>query len=133
MIAIANQAQPSTDTGGKGVDIPGTTNQTYVLASADVAHTDRVNVTAKNAAGSTLASSAETGLITPGKTTQGTAIAIAQVSLPNRLIVDKVSFTPNPLRSHSALTARFHVSDTRGFSIQGALVYALGLPYNYAF
>ena len=29
--------------------------------------------------------------------------------------------------------ARFHVSDTRGFSIQGALVYALGLPYNYAY
>ena len=23
--------------------------------------------------------------------------------------------------------------DTRGFSIQGALVYALGLPYNYAY
>jgi len=43
-----------------------------------------------------------------------------------------VSFSPNPLRSRSAFTARFHVSDTRGFSIQGALVYALGLPYNYA-
>ena len=27
--------------------------------------------------------------------------------------------------------ARFHVSDTRGFSIQGALVYALGLPYGW--
>jgi hypothetical protein len=131
-IAFTYQWQRCAGTGGNCVDIPGATNQTYVLTSADVAHTVRVNVTAKNAAGSTLASSAETGLIAPGKTTQGTAISIAQVSLPNRLIVDKVSFSPNPLRSRNAFTARFHVADTRGFSIQGALVYALGLPYNYA-
>ena len=131
-IAFTYQWQRCAGTGGSCVDIAGAANLTYVLASADVAHTVRVNVTAKNASGSTLASSSETGLIAPGKTTTGTAIAVTQVSLPNRLIIDKVSFSPSPLRSHSPLTARFHVSDTRGFSIQGALVYALGLPYNYA-
>jgi hypothetical protein len=131
-ITFTYQWQRCAGTGGNCADIPGATGQTYVLTSADVAHTVRVNVTAKNASGSTLGSSAETGLIAPGKTTTGTAIAVAQVSLPNRLIIDKVSFSPSPLRSHGALTARFHVSDTRGFSIQGALVYALGLPYNYA-
>src|SRR2546423_11619271 len=53
--------------------------------------------------------------------------------MPNWQLIDKVQFSPNPLRSRRAFTARFQVSDTRGFSIQGALVYALGLPYNYAF
>jgi hypothetical protein len=48
-------------------------------------------------------------------------------------VVDKVAFSPNPIRSHDPFTARFHVVDTRGFSIHGALVYALGLPYNYAY
>jgi hypothetical protein len=132
-ITYTYQWQRCAGTGGSCADIQGATGQTYTLAAADVAHTVRVDVTAKNASGSTLASSAETGLIAPGKTTQGTAIAVAQVALPNRLIIDRVSFTPNPLRSHSSFTARFHVSDTRGFSIQGAMVYALGLPYNYAF
>ena len=40
---------------------------------------------------------------------------------------------PSPLRSHDPLIARFHVVDTRGFSIQGALVYILGLPYGWTF
>ena len=34
-------------------------------------------------------------------------------------------------RTRGPVTARFHVSDSRGFSIQGALVYALGLPYGW--
>ncbi len=53
------------------------------------------------------------------------------VSPPNRLIVDNVKFEPSLLASRAAFTARFHVSDTRGFAIQGALVYALGLPYGW--
>jgi hypothetical protein len=132
-IAYSYVWQRCVGTGGNCADIPGATNSTYALTSADVAHTVRVNVVAKNSRGSTLASSAETTLITPAKAASGAAISVSQVSLPNRLIVDRVSFSPNPLRSHDALVARFHVSDTRGFGIQGALVYALGLPYNYAF
>lgn len=132
-ITFTYQWQRCAGTGGNCVDIQGATGTTYTLSSADVAHTVRVNVTAANGHGSTLASSSESGLVAPGKTTQGTAIAVAQVSLPNRLVIDRVQFSPTPLRSHAPFTARFHVSDTRGFSIQGALVYALGLPYNYAF
>jgi hypothetical protein len=61
----------------------------------------------------------------------GAAISVSSISLPDRLVVDRVSFSPQPIRSHRAFVARFHVSDTRGFSIQGALVYALGLPYSW--
>jgi len=51
--------------------------------------------------------------------------------LPNRLIIDGVKFAPTVLTSRAPAVARFHVSDPRGFSIQGALVYALGLPYGW--
>jgi hypothetical protein len=133
-IAYTYQWQRCDATGGNCANIAGATNATYALTSSDVGNTIKANVTAKNSKGATLATSAETDLIAPSSTnTGGHAIAITQVSLPNRLIVDKVTFSPNPLRSHDPLTARFHVVDTRGFSIQGALVYALGLPYNYAY
>ena len=58
-------------TGGGCAAISGATNQTYQLASADVAHTVLVVVTAKNATGSSTANSAETDLIAPAKSAQG--------------------------------------------------------------
>jgi len=92
----------------------------------------RVNVTGANGLGTTLATSRQTGLIAPAAPASG-AIAVAQVSLPDRLVIDGVRFSPNPVRSHATpIVARFHVSDTRGFSVQGALVYALALPYGRA-
>jgi hypothetical protein len=107
----------------------------YTLTSTDVGHTIRAQVTAKNARGSSTATSQQTGLVAPAKQVQGsTTLAVSQVSLPDRLVIDGVRFSPNPVRSRrSAIVARFHVSDTRGFSIQGALVYALGLPYGWTF
>ena len=33
-------------------------------------------------------------------------------------------------RSTDSVTARFHVSDTCGHAVQGALVFATGVPYN---
>ena len=121
-------------TGGGCTAISGATSTTYVLTSADVAHTVLAQVTAKNPNGSSTANTTETDLIRPAKTTQGGAtINVAQVSLPNRLVVDGVKFSPSRATSHGLITARFHVSDTRGFSIQGALVYVLGLPYGWTF
>jgi hypothetical protein len=48
-------------------------------------------------------------------------------------VISGVQFSPNPIQTRSPIVARFHVSDTRGFSIQGALVYVLGLPYGWTF
>jgi len=119
-------------TGGGCVDLTGASATTYKAVTADVGNTLRVKVTAANSNGSTLATTTETPLIAPAKATSGgKAISITQVSLPNRLTIDNLHFTPNPLRSRGAFVARFHVSDTRGFSIQGALVYAIGLPYSW--
>jgi hypothetical protein len=128
------QWQRCAGTGGNCADIAGATGTSYKLTSADVAHTVRVNVTAKNSHGSTLATTPETALIAPAKAAAGgTAISVAQVSLPNRLVINGVQFSPNPIHTRSPIVARFHVSDTRGFAIQGALVYALGLPYGWTF
>ena len=120
-------------TGGGCTAIPGATNTTYVATSADVAHTLLAEVTAKNSNGSSTANSSETDLIAPATGGGGSAISVTQVSLPNRLIIDGVKFSPSPVTSRGTITARFHVSDTRGFSISGALVYALGLPYGWVY
>jgi hypothetical protein len=119
--------------GGGCVDIAAATATTYQAITADVGDTLRVKVTGSNSHGSTLATTQETTLIAPlNATGGGKAISITQVSLPNRLIIDNLRFTPNPLRSRGAFVGRFHVSDTRGFSIEGALVYALVVPYSWS-
>jgi hypothetical protein len=132
-ITYTYQWQRCDATAGTCADIAGQTGATYTLTSADVSSAIRAVVTAKNAKGATVADTANTDLIAPAASGGGKAIPVAQVSLPNRLVVDKVAFSPNPIRSHDPFTARFHVVDTRGFSVQGVLVYALGLPYNYAY
>jgi hypothetical protein len=132
-ITFSYQWQRCDATGGNCADIPTATATTYAAASADVAAVLRVNVTATNGRGSTLATSEESDIVAPATPAGGTghAISVTQVSLPNRLIVDNVKFAPTAIASREPVVARFHVSDTRGFSIQGALVYALGLPYGW--
>src|SRR5579885_1536051 len=103
---------------------------TYTLGAGDRGHRIRVEVTATNSRGSKSVFTDATGVVSAPVTT----IAIANVSLPDRLVIDGVSFTPNPAVSRTApITARFHVSDTKGLSVQGALVYALGLPYGWTY
>src|SRR5438105_2813811 len=123
-ITFAYQWQRCDATGGNCADIAGATGTTYAATSADVAAVLRVNVTATNSRGSTLATSGESGIVAPATPAGGAghAISVTQVSLPNRLIVDNVKFSPTALTSRATVLARFHVSDTRGFSIQGALV-----------
>ena len=132
--SLSYQWERCVGTGGGCTAISGATGTTYVATSADVAHTLLVQVTAKNATGTSTANTSETSLIAPAKAAQGgAAIQVAQVSLPNRLIIDGVKFSPTPVTSRGLITARFHVSDTRGFSISGALVYVLGLPYGWVY
>ena len=56
---------------------------------------------------------------------------MSQVSLPQRLVISGVQFTPSRLTSRAAFIARFRVTDTRGNLVRGALVYAIGLPYGW--
>jgi hypothetical protein len=125
--------------GGSCASIGNATGPSQVLSSADVGQTVRVRVTARNAAGSRSSTSVPSAVVSraapPGPGGQirlpngKISIPITSVELPARLIVDEVQFSPNPVRSRrGTITARFRVSDTRGFVVRGALVFLRSTP-----
>ncbi len=58
-------------------------------------------------------------------------IAAASVSLPDRLVIDKVAYSQNPIRSrHAPTQMKVHVNDANGKSVSNALVYVVGVPYS---
>jgi hypothetical protein len=116
--------------GASCVNIPNADDQTYAVSSTDVGDTLRVNVTARNSQGSNTADSAQTAVVTrQGPPTPGASRNVSQVVPPDRLIIDRVQFTPNPVRSRSQpITVRVHVLDTDGFSVQDALVFIRSTP-----
>ncbi len=53
------------------------------------------------------------------------------MSLPNRLVIEGVKFSPTTIRSRGEpLIARFRIVDSSGHPVSGALVYAVGVPAN---
>jgi len=135
-ISFGYQWQRCDANGGNCSNISGATNRTYVVTSSDVNRSVRVLVTGRNSGGSRTAASAPTGVAQPGgpagqiRLPNGKiSIPIESVALPAKLVIDEVTFSPNPVRSRqSVITARVHVSDTRGFVVRGALVYMRSLP-----
>jgi hypothetical protein len=122
-------------------DIHGATNPEYKLTSDDVGHTVRVVVTARDSDGSTSAESAQTAKVAGSSSPSAPAgavkeangrisVPVTSLSLPDRLTVDGVKFSPSPVRSLTTISARFHVTDAKGYDVSGALVYGLGLPYS---
>jgi hypothetical protein len=139
-ISYSYQWQRCNSSGSACTDIAGAKNNSYTVQSADVGNRLRVVVTAHNKDGSAAANSPVTSVVT-AKTAQGTGntgssgssttVAAADINLPDRLVIDKVQFSPSPVRTLGTITARFHISETQhGKSVTGALVYALGLPYS---
>jgi hypothetical protein len=128
-LSYTYQWQRCDRTGANCSNISGATAKTYTLTSADEGTTLRVRVTARNSAGTASATSAPTAVVVKAEAPAGSAISVNDVSLPNRLLVDHVQFLPQPLRSRRTFTARFHVSDSRNHSVQGALVFVVALPF----
>jgi hypothetical protein len=122
------------DQNGNSCSSTGSRGTDYGVRSADVDHSIRVKVTARNAKGSRSAISDQTAVVTTagggGGGGGGTAVPVSSVSLPNQLVVSGLQFSPNP-GTHAPITARFKVSDARGRAISGALVYVIGLPYGW--
>jgi hypothetical protein len=117
--------------------ISGAGASTHVLTSADVNSTIRLVVKATNPGGSVTATSDHTAAVTtlpPGATrlpNGKTSIPVTSVSLPDRLVISTVKYTPNPVRSRSRFQARYLITDSNGYVVRGALVYALGIPYSW--
>jgi hypothetical protein len=125
------------DTNGANcVTIGGATANTYKLVDADQGHRIRSYVNAYNSNGNTQQESNATAVVAAGTsggttTPTGKQIAAASVQLPNRLIVDQVKYSANPIRSRKSPTVmQVHVSDSHGNSVAGAKVFVEGLPYS---
>jgi hypothetical protein len=118
-------------------NINGASSNQYKLASGDVGHTMRAVVTAHNHDGGTSATSPQTGVVASngpaGATKQSNgriSVQATSLSLPDRLTIDDVKFSPTTVTSRTAITARFHVKDSNGYDVSNALVYGIGLPYS---
>ncbi|MBD0338112.1 MAG: hypothetical protein ICV67_02350 [Thermoleophilia bacterium] len=110
------------------VSIPGATSQSYTVQPADLNNTLRVRVTGTNASGSSAAESAATSRVAAATPPTG-AVPIAAVVLPNRLNIDQVRFSPNPIRlSTRTIDVRVHVLEQSGRPVSGALVFVRSTP-----
>ena len=133
------------NTAGANCATFGAKAQTYVVAQADQGSTLRVRVTATTPAGTTQVNSAQTAVVPGGApppppppppaskpgcpSTRGT-VQIAAVTSPLRLVVDRqIAGSTLTRSSGQSVTVRYHVSDTCGRSVQGALVYATAVPF----
>ena len=134
-INFAYQWRRCDETGGSCADIAGATSKTYTLKQVDAGNTLRVRVTATNTAGTASATSVPTAVITSTPVTGCPAgkgpVSVSQVTPPARLLVDQEQYTPSVLnRSTRSFTARYHISNTCGQSVSGALVYTTAVPYH---
>lgn len=125
--------------GGNCKDISGATGKIYGVRSGDKDNTIRVQVTAKNLVGSTAANSDNSDVVTAGSTPTptptpvgvGGAISITAVSLPNRLVVSQIQFTPRVINNRrDTITARFKVTEAnQGKAVADALRPAVSSPW----
>ena len=129
-ISISYQWYRCDTNGGNCATVNGAIGASYSISTTDAGHRLVVTVTAKNSIGSSKAT------VTAGNVgggLPGGAVLVSTVSLPNRLVIDRVSFSPSRFRSRAPIVARFHVADDHGLSVSGALVYVIGLPYGWTF
>ncbi len=116
--------------------VGGATKSTYLLTSGDVGKRIRVKVTAKNSKGQKTAASNPTGVVQGGTTGEIITLPNGERSIPassvpadQRLVVDRVTFSPNPVRSRTApITVRVKVKDTRGFVVRNTRVFLRSTP-----
>ena len=125
--------------GSNCATIGGANTTKYVVTSSDVGHRLRVRVTARNSQGAAVAASNATTTVQPSgpalpagaiKLPNGKySIPVTSVSLPTRLVIDAVKFTPTVVRSrNTTIVLQVHVSDTRGYYVRDALVFVRSTP-----
>jgi hypothetical protein len=125
-------------------DISSATGQAYQLKNGDAGNTLRVRVVASNSDGSSSATSSPTATVAaaapqpaptgcPKAVSGQQAVSVADVGAPARLQVDHFQLTSGPITMNTnSFSVRFHVSDTCGQSVSGAIVYATAVPFDQA-
>lgn len=137
--SYAYQWQRCDKNGGSCAGISTADKRLYDLHSADVGHTLRVKVTAKNADGSSSDTSVPTAVVSDkpaapaptGCPSGNGTIPIANLSAPARLSITTFTSNPQVLGRHvGTLTITTKVTACGGRPVQGALVYAAAVPFN---
>jgi protocatechuate 3,4-dioxygenase beta subunit len=120
---------------GPAADTTTSTSSTTGSTSTDTSTTSTATSTTTTATTAPVSTTAPTSTASTGpegqiKLASGkTSIPISSVSLPARLIVDGVRFSPSLVASRGRpLAIRVHVSDTRGYVVRGALVFVRSTP-----
>jgi hypothetical protein len=126
--------------GNSCLPIAGAVGLTWRILPASVGHTIRARVFATNPGGTSQLTSAHTAVITattpPPPTAAGCPagsgpINVNSIGSPARLLIDRQQSNPqNVQRGTQQIIVRYHVSACGGRSVQGALVYVTGVPYN---
>jgi hypothetical protein len=115
--------------GNNCVWVVGAVQQSYLLTDNDLSHRLRALVNVKSGPAWGQAYTGLTAFVRPATG----PMQASEVTLPNRLVISGVAFSPQRLTSRAPFTARFRVTDLNGRSIVGALVYALALPYGWVY
>jgi hypothetical protein len=123
--------------GNNCVQLPGQVDDSYAARDGDIGRTLRVRVTARNADGQRSALSSQTAVVQGQSLPDGavklpsgeTSIPVTSVPASERLVVDRVDFSPTPVRSRSTpITIPIKVKDTRGYVVRDALVFLRSTP-----
>jgi hypothetical protein len=116
--------------------VAGRTKSEYTPVDADVGRTLRLKVVAKNSRGSADAFSTATDAVQAGSNNgiinlPGGEKSVDAKDVPKeqRLVVDQVTFSPNPVTSrNTTITVRIKVKDTRGNVVRNATVFIRSTP-----
>jgi hypothetical protein len=124
--------------GNNCLALNGQLDDSYTLRDGDIGHTLRIRVFAMNAAGKRNALSGATAVVSGGSGLPPGAIKLpnGEVSIPatsvpasERLVVDRVDFSPSPVRSRSTpIAINIKVKDTRGYDVRDVLVFVRSTP-----
>jgi hypothetical protein len=112
----------------------GTQGANYTVAKSDVGKRIRVKVLAENSVGQSTALSVPSPVVKDtsggGGGGGGNVVQVKDVGpAGERLIVDNVTFNPNPVTSRNVpIVATVTVKDTKGHLVQGALVFIRSTP-----
>jgi hypothetical protein len=110
----------------------GRSGPSYQLVAGDAGHRIRTKVTASNSVGQSSALSVPSAIVqqSGGGGGGGSAIDVKDVGpAGERLVVDKVTFNPNPVTSRNVpIQVKITVKDTNGKLVKGALVFFRSTP-----
>lgn len=115
----------------------GFNDDAYTLREGDVGRTIRARVVARNSQGEGSRLTAQSAAVQGPQGPSGVitlpngekSIPVASVPANERLVIDQVTFSPNPIRSRTEpITVRIKVKDTRGFVVRDAQVFFRSTP-----